>query len=165
VYSAHSIEPSSGRAGLSLLCALLFASCQGPSLTVERPPAPEQDAACYLDGLLVPPDAKDPARPQRRPLPYYGTVAVDAVPAVRPVDGEQFAYMPARTAVAVAEPITPWVFPLDFFAEIAVRLATGIEDHRVQAAVAPNPAPAVTGFTSSGSEGLRQRALQARTQR
>jgi hypothetical protein len=163
VYSAHSIEPQSGRACQSLLaCALLFASCQGPALVVERPPAPDQDAICYLDGLRVPPDAKDRARPQRRALPYYGTLALDAVPAIRDVDRDQFARMPARTDAEVVEPVTPWVFPFDFFGEIVVRLFTGVEDARVQAAVAPNPAPAVTGSHLSDSKALRQRALLAR---
>jgi SAM-dependent methyltransferase len=46
--------------------------------------------------------------------------------------------------------------------EIAVLLFTVVEDARVQAAVAPNPAPAVTGSDLSGSEALRQRALLAR---
>jgi hypothetical protein len=162
VHREHSPEPARGRAGLSLLALALLSACQGPKLTIERPRAPDQDATCYVDGHRVTPPAAGKPVPHR-PLPYYGTLDVDVVPAVREL--EQFQRMPARTTVEVPEPVTPWVFPLDLAGELMLRWFTGQADHVVQPQAGPNQAPVLTGYGLGGLEGLRQRAYQARTWR
>jgi hypothetical protein len=159
---AHPMQFPSGRAAGALLAgALLFAACQGPTLTIDGPPAPDEHAACYLDGQEVPRGKG----PQSRPLPYYGTAALDTVPPAGDAGPGDFQKVPHRTAIEVPEPVTPWLFPFDFLLEGVGRVLHGRDDHVVRGALAANPAPARTGLTMTGADDVRRRALQARTSR
>jgi hypothetical protein len=107
--------------------ALMATACAGPTLTLRAIPG---DAVVYLDNRQVPPEA-----PRVRPLPYYGTLRIEA---------EHRDRMPAARRITVAEPVTPWVFPFDFVIELIGRLG-GPSDVRVElplpAADSAPPAP------------------------
>jgi UDP-N-acetylmuramoylalanine--D-glutamate ligase len=93
---------------------MLFAACAGPRLAIGRPP---DAGACHLDGRVLTAGAV--------PLPYYGTAVLDAFPA--PGDGgpREFERLPARVAVPMPEPTSPWLFPLDLPLEALARLRPG----------------------------------------
>jgi hypothetical protein len=82
------------------------AACRGPSVAFV---APQEQAGLYVDAQRL------PAGVRSGPLPYYGTAAIDVV--VPDAD----AMLPMRHGYETAElpePVTPWLFPLDFVVEL-----------------------------------------------
>jgi hypothetical protein len=107
-------------------CAALFvaalAACRGPSLVIEAQPS---DARIFVDGREV-----GAGRAVLAPT-YYGAHRLAAVPPA-PGPGPQDASAPEwraaeRTAV-LREPVTPWLFPLDFPLELLAQLWQGPPD-------------------------------------
>ncbi len=147
--------PSRARVLLACIsCCAVLAACATPTLHVTSTDAA---GAIYVDGeLRGHGDAT-------LPLPYYGTVAVEAAPAPR--DG---APLPRadRAQVRAAPPAPGWLFPLDLLAESWQRL-TGELD--VRTTLAPTTYPEEPLGTQPGAAGGRQalvdRARALRLQR
>jgi hypothetical protein len=121
----------------ALLATASLAACKGPALHVQNPERHE----VFVDGRrLAPPDPRaealarqrrgdEPAAPEGVdvvPYRYYGTTTLDVVPADQGGYAD-FAHRPQRAAVAIDEPVTPWLFPLDFPLELLRRVALGAE--------------------------------------
>lgn len=134
--------------------ALLLVACAGPTLTV----APTEPASAhYVDGQRL----EGPTML----LPYYGTAALDAFPIPGPGTSTELTWLPRRTVAEWPEPITPWLFPLDFPAECLWHLVRGRGDRVVEAPLLANPEPAVAPFPLPGTGELRRRAYAARAAR
>jgi hypothetical protein len=99
--------PAAAAAGLA--AALALCGCESPRWQVEAAPP---EASVFVDGRVR------PGHPIEGPIPYYGVVDLAAVPAFR----ERPARRAERAALRIDEPVTPWLFPLDFFVESAVAL-------------------------------------------
>jgi hypothetical protein len=134
----------------TLLLAALMAACQGPGLVLHS------QGTCYVDGRVE--------KRARIPFRYYGTTAIDAVPA-EPATDAATQFVPVRQTVAIDPPVAPWLFPFDFLGELAVRAFAGTADQVVHAAPVPADQAVVVGFTPSGLEDLRERADAARISR
>ena len=128
-----------------------LAACAGPSWTVAPPP----DTQVFLDGRREP-RLELPAR-------YYGTTTIDAVPTPTP-ELDRFTRAPERRLTTHDEPVTPWLFPLDFPLECLVRLFAGTPPLPLDAAVQENTPPP-TGFLPSEQDLVRARAFAARSAR
>ena len=122
---------------LSLLLLSQLFACSGPALEVTTTPP---DATVYLDNRQLP-----ERTPITRPLPYYGTLRVEA---------ERAHHRPATRAVTAAEPVTPWLFPFDLPLEVLQR-AFGRNDVQVAIPLAPDTTPAPP---PPSSDTLRSRA-------
>jgi hypothetical protein len=92
------------------ILAGLAAACAGPSMTVTATPA---EARVYVDGRHT------GAGEVTLPNAYYGVHAVYAAPPLLAGDLEPPKWQARRQTVALAEPATPWIFPLDFVVELA----------------------------------------------
>jgi hypothetical protein len=88
-----------------LLCACAaLAACAGPRIRVDSIPAP---ATLYVNGHVA------GRTPKRMLAPYYGGYRLEAQ-LDRP---EPSGARNADATVELAEPVTPWIFPLDFLVE------------------------------------------------
>lgn len=89
-------------------------ACAGPSLEVTATPAA---ARIYVDGRRAGTGAA------AQPNTYYGTHTIAAAPPLlRDPRTDELApprWRATRRTVVVAEPVTPWIFPLDFAVELA----------------------------------------------
>ncbi|MCA8976988.1 MAG: hypothetical protein KDC98_19855 [Planctomycetes bacterium] len=126
----------------------------GPATVIANP----QQHRCFLDGV----------QQQRRHVPFrfYGTSRIDVVPA--DVRGRpDWSRRPGSIAVQLSPPVSPWLFPLDFFAEIYERTANGPGDATVTVAAEPI-APEMQidpEARPAGIDELNQRAHAARIAR
>ncbi|MEO6596242.1 MAG: hypothetical protein ABIP94_15950 [Planctomycetota bacterium] len=136
-----------------LLAALAAAACTGPSLHIDNPDAHR----VFIDGV-------EQTTPELK-FRYYGTTRWDAQPA--PEDGRpDWSLQPASELVAVPEPASPWLFPLDFPLELLRRAVRGRED--TTAAIALPATPPEQLLSAEAAPSLLQvteRALQARISR
>lgn len=143
----HALRRPCGHGRLLLLLACC--GCAGPQLELAAP----EGASVWLDGRQV--------AAGKRPIPYYGECEVDAFPR----DAEDLDRTWSHTKVAMPEPVTPWLYPLDLPLELLRRVVAGPTTWQVRAELPPNPTPLVVGYQPTDSEPLRQRAKQARLQR
>jgi hypothetical protein len=116
---------------LVAFACVLGAACTGPSLRVDNPGG----HTVLVDGV----------RTNARELPfrYYGTTAVDALPAPRPDGRPDWEHQPTRGMVPIEPPASGWLFPLDLPLELLDRLLHGRDDRTAHVVVdsAPPPAP------------------------
>lgn len=132
-----------------LLC--VAAACAGPTLRLDE----AEGHTVFLDGTA--------AQPGELPFRYYGTARWDALP--RDVDGRaDWTHVPTSGEVEIAPPAPGWLFPFDFFVEVADRALHGPAPAtaavRVDAA-APDP----RGETEIVNIELAQLAARARAAR
>ncbi|GAB4155151.1 MAG: hypothetical protein Fur0037_23630 [Planctomycetota bacterium] len=129
-----------------------LAGCSGTSWVLEAPAGSE---------VLV-----DGRREERSILParYFGTVVVDALPVATGDALGTFTRGPGRRSTMVGEPVSPWLFPLDFLLELAARLFGTTREVRIEASLEDEP-ERVVGFPPSGMDQVRGRALAARVLR
>ena len=145
------------------LCALaaLTGGCAGPTLQIDNP----AQHAVFVDGR------QEAGR--ELPFRYYGTTAIDALPADLPVAPAQpdhppradLSQQPTRQLVVTAPPSSPWLFPLDLPLELVAWLWRG--QPPAQAAITLQPAPAAGSpeVRPQGETELVERATAARIQR
>ena len=69
------------------------------------------DTELFVDGRTA------GTEPIVRPIPYYGAVDLAVLP---DADRYEIERTSARELLLIDEPVTPWIFPLDFFAEMAM---------------------------------------------
>ena len=132
--------------------AVGLTGCAGPSLEVATDPA---DAELFVDGRLT-------AAGEPLPFRYYGDILLHAEP---PMEDGEFRHLGLRQTVSVSEPVTPWVFPLDFLAEVIMRPFTGAEDQSVTLGLSENPTRVLEGLEPAGAQGIRARSFRARADR
>ncbi len=133
--------------------AALLVSCTGPVTYLDNP----DGHRCFVDGRAT--------TKTQLPFRYYGTTRCDTEPA--DVGGRpDFYNRPASRTATLSPPASPWLFPLDFVAELAHRTFAGRDDLVLPVTVEPTPAaeriapgapPAMVDFAA--------RALQARASR
>ncbi len=133
------------------LC-LLTAGCSGPSLSVTTEP----DATLLVDGRVT---------PQDEPITfvYYGERLLQAEPEAE--EHERFRYLRAERRVTVPEPVTPWVFPLDFLVELIIQPFAGTAHQSVTLQLPENPNQVLQGVEPPGAEQVRARGRRARVER
>jgi len=136
-----------------LLALAMGTACEGPSVDLTAP----ADTLVLVDGRATAPGSL--------PFDHYGTRTLDAVPLAAEGTLAEFARVPARTTVTLEEPVTPWIYPLDLPVEFVLRWAKGTEQAQWQAADAANPQPVAPGKQPADLDGLRQRAMAARSAR
>ena len=134
-----------------MICAILT-GCAGPSLEVATDPA---DAELFVDGRLT-------AAGEPLPFRYYGDILLHAEP---PMEDGEFRHLGLRQTVSVSEPVTPWVFPLDFALELMLRPFTGADDQSVTLGLTENPTRVLEGLEPPGAEDIRARSYRARVDR
>jgi hypothetical protein len=147
----------SGRAAvgaLGLLGAAVLGACAAPQLTVSTK---QPHAALFVDGRAA------GTGTVATPLPYYGTLAASAV-RPRPADRPEEPIGAVRAALRVPEPVSPWLFPLDFVLEVA-SAPFRTDRHEFVLDVPREPSTIVAGLEPPRLEELRLRAAQARVQR
>lgn len=127
------------------------AACAGPQVHLANP----DGHAVFVDGVATP----APTVPFR----YYGTLQWDALPKDA---GERadWTRVPTRGAIELAPPAPAWLFPLDFFVEVADRALHGRVDRAaIVAADAATPDP--RGETEIVNIELARLATRARAAR
>lgn len=142
----------------ALAAALATAACTGPQVTVVNPQLDD----LYVDGRALPVIAEGTL-----PFRYYGTMRWRALPHD---DGEtipDFRRRPATGDVQVTPPVSPWLFPFDFPAELMHRLVVGRRDQTVVVELPelPRSEGADLEIPPDALGALRQRAEAARTTR
>jgi len=148
------VTPIDSRCAAPVLAALtLLVACEGPSVQLAAP----AETLVLVDGRAT--------QPGPLPFDHYGTRTLDAVPLTAEGSLADFARVPARTQVTLAEPVTPWLYPLDLPVEFVLRWTRGPEQAQWQAVDAPNPQPVAPGSQPADLDGLRQRAMAARSAR
>ncbi|MEY4672262.1 MAG: hypothetical protein RL148_46 [Planctomycetota bacterium] len=148
------VTPIGSRCAAPVLAALtLLVACEGPSVQLAAP----AETLVLVDGRAT--------QPGPLPFDHYGTRTLDAVPLTAEGSLADFARVPARTQVTLAEPVTPWLYPLDLPVEFVLRWTRGPEQAQWQAVDAPNPQPVAPGSQPADLDGLRQRAMAARSAR
>ncbi len=136
------------------VCALAVASaCSGPRLAIDSSPP---GSRIFVDGKYAGTDQ------MRGPLPYYGSLAISAVPPLRNADGHS--YQEQRKIVTFGTPASRWLFPLDFFIEIGIWALTPDEPYRARVDALQLEAGIEVGESPSLS-GLRARGLAAGSKR
>lgn len=130
---------------------LLAAACTGPALHVANP----DGHAVFVDGVAT--------TAASLPFRYYGTVQWDALPKDAG-DRADWTRVPTRGEVAVAPPAPGWLFPLDFFVEVADRALHGRQD-ATTAVRADAATPDPRGETEIVNIELAQLATRARAAR
>jgi hypothetical protein len=95
---------------LLAVAAACLPACAEPSWHVGAEPA---GARLFVDGRHRHPS------PQTGKIPYYGTAEIAAVPPVAARDADGHRQAIARGKLVIDEPVTPWLFPLDFVFEMA----------------------------------------------
>jgi hypothetical protein len=138
---------------LGALLAIAGAACAGPSFHLDAPAA----AQTFVDGRR--------SAPTIRPVPYYGTCVVDALPRLDGARARDFSHTHSRTIVEFREPVTPWLFPLDWPLELLGRVFSAPKVYAVRAELADNPTPLAVGYLPSDLQEIRDRALAARAER
>lgn len=131
-----------------------LAACAGPRWTV----APPAEAVVFVDGRQA--GAGPGPEAISMPLRYYGTTAVDALPAPDP----DFPTAPLRQLTVTDEPASPWLFPLDFPIECVVRLFADTPPVPLAVGLRTNP-PTEVGDEPADLDLIRARAFAARTSR
>ncbi len=134
-----------------MTCAILT-GCAGPSLEVATDPA---DAELFVDG-------RQAADGKPLPFRYYGGILLEVEPLMK--DGELL-HLGLQRTVSVNEPVTPWVFPLDFALELMLRPFTGADDQSVTLGLTENPTRVLEGLEPPGAEDIRARSYRARVDR
>ncbi len=99
------------------------------------------------------------------PLPfrYYGHLLLQVEPPIG--ERDEFTHVGAQRLVAVNEPVTPWIFPLDLVAELVQRGFAGTDDQSVTLSLTENPTRVVVGLEPEGTEDLRARSANSRISR
>ena len=148
---------------LASLCtvAALSTSCAGPTLQIDN----SAQHAIFVDGR------QEAGR--ELPFRYYGTTAVDALPADLPGTPTQpdhppradLSQQPARQLVVTAPPASPWLFPLDLPLELMVWLWRGQPPAQAAITLPPAPAAGSPEVRPKGEPELVERATAARIQR
>lgn len=103
------------RTPLPVCLCVSLAGCAGPELHLANP----DGHAVFVDGVATPVTTL--------PYRYYGTVQWDALPKDAG-DRADWTRVPTRGAVAIAPPAPGWLFPFDFFVEVADRALNGRVD-------------------------------------
>ena len=135
---------------LVAIAAILGAACTGPHLRVENPGG----HTVLVDGRVT--------AARELPFRYYGTTAIDALPAPRADGRPQWAQQPTRTMVPIEPPASGWLFPLDFPLELAARVLLGRDDRTAVARVEAAPA---APDSDAELRALAERAHAARIER
>ncbi len=99
----------------------------------------------------------------RRPIPYYGQIRLVAHTAGRDAAADQ--YLERRILLRTSPPLTGWLFPLDFFADMAVAVFGPDVSYPVELSLPKAPDTTTTGYAPSDAAALRDRAAFARTER
>lgn len=145
----------SAHASIAAVCAaavsLVVAACGVPRLRVETPDA---EAPVYLDGRLAGHGRVDTQ------AAYYGRVEIEVAP---PKDAP-LSTLAARALVAVDEPVTPWIFPLDLPVEWLRWMLEGPVSVRARLALRRRTPP-VEGVVPPEVFQLRRRARNALLER
>jgi hypothetical protein len=138
---------------------MLLPGCGSPRVALDAVP---RDVDFRVDGRPVP-------VPLNAPVPYHGVADLAAVP---PPTGEpspervdQPRLAPARRRLDMAEPVTPWIFPLDFVVELAIAPFVGDPVHRAVLVLPTRTDVPVTSYEPLDLEALRSRAEVAAIQR
>lgn len=134
-----------------LLC-LALGACTGPTLTVRVEPG---ESNLFVDGRRHPGG--------ELPFRYYGDVRLQVEPPIE--EGSEFRYLGVERMVEVNEPVTPWLFPLDFGLELILRGFNGAGDDSVDLALGESPTRVIEGLEPAGAEEVRARSARARTSR
>ena len=140
-----------------VLCAWACAlsGCAVPEIRIHAEP---EASVPFLDGQALPPVVKDVPLP----APYYGTARVGArmpgdLPGRRRRD---------QTVEAVLEePISPWLFPLDFVLEVLTYPFRGDRYSTYVAIELPERPEILPGVTPREMPAIRARAEAARRER
>ncbi len=130
----------------------LAAACTGPSLHVDNPSRHD----VFVDGVATPAAVV--------PFRYYGTFAIDTLPADRADGKPDWDHRATRALVPVPAPVSGWLFPLDFPLELADRLLHGRRDRTVPVAV-DRAAAAGEQLTAEALAATAARAHAARVSR
>ena len=138
--------------------AIASSGCSGPQLHVANPRLDD----LYVDGRALPAAAEGTLH-----FRYYGTVRWRALPHD---DGESlpdFRRRPAAGEVQVTPPVSQWLFPFDFPAELVHRLFAGTGDQTlvVELPEADRREGTDQEISPDALGALRQRAELARTAR
>lgn len=133
--------------------AALLGSCTGPVTYLDNPGGHR----CFIDGTAT--------TKTQLPFRYYGTTRCDTEPA--DVGGRpDFDNRPASRTATLSPPASPWLFPLDFVAELAHRTFAGRDDLVLPVIVEPSPtAERIAPGAPPSLVDFADRALQARASR
>ena len=139
---------------LSALVLWSLGACAAPQVTITTEPP---ESRLFVDG-------REAAASQvTMPLPYYGTLGATAL-RKRPPDQADAPIAVVRADLPLEEPVSPWLFPLDFVLEVAS--APFRESRHDFVIEVPEPVRAIVpGLESPRLEELRLRAAQARVHR
>jgi hypothetical protein len=106
------------------------------ALDPEEAPGPEGAA-----NLAAEPEPSSLGTSRTVKFRYYGTSRLDTMPLVREEHGvPQFEHVPSSEWIEIPEPVSPWLFPIDFPLEVLGRAFTGRSDQTVT--VTPTQKPA-----------------------
>jgi hypothetical protein len=133
-------------------------ACTGPRLHVDNP----DRHRVLVDGVAT---AAPPPLRLEVPFRYYGTTAVDTLPAAGADGRPDWGHRPRRTLVPIDAPASGWLFPLDFPIELAARALRGRGDVTVTATVDAAPPPAEGELANAERGAVAERARAARIAR
>ena len=134
--------------------AIVLAACAAPTLCVTAEPA---DAELFVDSKFRGLGDLDTR------LPYYGTIRATLAPSILDESDRR----DGRASLEVDEPVTPWLFPLDFVLELAGLTLGWIDDseHHLEIRAGDREDVIVSGRFPPGIEALRLRAGAMAVQR
>jgi hypothetical protein len=154
---------SSQRVGRALL-ALLFLPL--PLLALGACAAPRWQAAAEpIEAGLIVDGALRRASRIDEPIPYYGVVELSAVPPIGATSSDGLNPLAAtRGRLTLEAPVSPWLFPLDFFVEMARTPFVTETPPRIELVCPPRTDVAAPASPPPGLESflLRARAAAAR---
>ncbi len=133
---------------------LWLAGCATPNLVATAAPP---ESTVYVDGRQT-----GERGHASLALGYYGHVAVSA--AVDPAPERERDYLEELRLVPVPAPFSRWLFPLDFFLEVATYPFWDPYSHRVDLVLEPRTL-LEPGVPDPNAEAIRARARQARFER
>ncbi|MGE0145513.1 MAG: hypothetical protein AB7I19_19880 [Planctomycetota bacterium] len=141
---------------LLAVAAASLAACAEPSWHVGAEP---EGARLFIDGRHRYPS------PQTGKIPYYGTAEITAVPAVAARDADGHRREIARGKLVIDEPVTPWLFPLDFVFEMARLPFVDDPVPTLMMTAPPRQDESVRGEAPRGLEDFLARARRAAVER
>lgn len=135
---------------------LAIAACAAPRWQAAAEPS---SAGLIVDGVLRSANRID------EPVPYYGVVELSAVPPIGATSSDgQSPLAATRGQLAIEPPVSPWLFPLDFFVEMARSPFVTETPARIELVCPPRSDVAAPAAPPPGLESflLRARAAAAR---
>ncbi|MBI5851833.1 MAG: hypothetical protein HZB39_12535 [Planctomycetes bacterium] len=142
----------------ALVLALLpFAACGSPRWSVVAEPPGTQ---LVVDGVARRGGSIDEA------IPYYGVVDLAAVPQAGATTADGVTPLAAsRATLRIDEPVTPWIFPFDFVAEVLRSPFVDDPTPSARLVAPPRTDVAAPGAPPPGIEAFLVRARAAAAQR